>query len=564
MRLKSIVDDAAPGGNADGIINPGETVNLPTWLKNWGQGSGSGITATLRSNDPSVSVTDSFKDFGTIAAGDSAWTGADGFEFHVGDTCSNGHGISFTLLCRDSRDTTWSSAFSLLVGTGVMAYADKRVNDPLPGGNNNGRIDPGETSELYAILRNTGLGHGYNVRATLRSGDSRLQVADSLGMFGAILRDSLVENSADPFIVVADAGILPETAIPCTLLVSADGNYSARLTFSLVIGEIRTADPIPDNYAPPHYWAYDDIDSNYVERPDFNWIELRGRGTRLTLSDDQTVTISLPSGFGPIKYYGQRYTQLSICGNGYVMPGSYTSTTWTNDALPTTSLAAPAVCLNWDDLYPPVGGGVLWYHDTANHALIVEWDSVAYYSPQTAFDKFEVIFFDTTRAAADGSNKILVQYLTASNYISSTSGIQDDSQTYGINCQFNGAYTRGAATLRPNSAIKYTTDRPITGVVAPEDSRFATAIPLAAYPNPFKGATNVQWQVRAAGMVSVAVFDAAGRRVTTLCNAHLNPGSYSVTWRGRDRGGRSLAAGVYFLSLETEGGRLSRKILLTR
>jgi hypothetical protein len=306
------------------------------------------------------------------------------------------------------------------------------------------------------------------------------------------------------------------------------------------------------------------VDSNYVERPDFNWIELRGRGTRLTLSDDQTVTISLPTPFGPIKYYAQRSTQLSICGNGFVMPGSYTSTAWTNAALPTTTLAAPAICLSWDDLYPPVGGGVLWYHDTASHALVVEWDSVAYYSPQTTTDKFEVMFFDTTRAAADGSSKILVQYLTANNYSSSTSGIQDDSQTYGINCQFNGAYTRGAATLRPNSAIKYTTDRPITGIFAPEDGRTAVAVPLAAYPNPFKGATRVQWQVRTAGMVSVAVFDAAGRRVTTLCNSRLSPGSHSATWRARDNAGREVSAGVYFLSLETEQGHLSRKLLLAR
>ena len=132
MRLKSVIDDVSPGGNGDGIINPGETINLPTWLKNWGQGPGSGIAGTLRSSDPSVLVTDSFKSFGDIAVGDSAFTGADGFKFHVADTCSNGHALPFMLVCRDTRDTTWTSPFSLQVGAGVMAYADKRVNDPLP------------------------------------------------------------------------------------------------------------------------------------------------------------------------------------------------------------------------------------------------------------------------------------------------------------------------------------------------------------------------------------------------------------------------------------------------
>jgi hypothetical protein len=154
--------------------------------------------------------------------------------------------------------------------------------------------------------------------------------------------------------------------------------------------------------------------------------------------------------------------------------------------------------------------------------------------------------------------------LTASNYVSNTVGIQDQAPTYAINCLFNGGYTRGAAQLRPTSAILYTTDHPITGVTAPEDNRTAIAVPLAAYPNPFRGTTRVQWQVRAADMVRVTVYDAAGRRVTTLCNSRLSPGSYAATWRARDDAGRAVSAGVYFLSLETEQGRLSRKLLLTR
>jgi len=565
MRLKSIIDDASPGGNGDGIINPGETVNLPTWVKNWGQGTGSGITGTLRSGDPSVLVTDSFKSFGDIAVDDSAFTGADGFKFHVADTCTNGHEMSFTLVCRDNRDTTWSSAFSLLVGTGIMTYADKRVYDPGPGGNNNGRIDPGETAQLFVTLRDIGLGHGYNVGAKLRSGDARLQVADSLGAYGTVPRDSTVENTADPFVVVADAGILPETGIPCTLLVTADGGYSARLTFTLVIGEIRASDPIPDNASPPTYWAYDEVDSGYVEHPVFNWVELRGRGTQLALSDDQTITISLPTGFGPIKYYGQRYTALSICSNGFVMPGTFTATNYSNESLPASGLASPAVCLNWDDLYPTVGGGVLWYHDTTSHALVVEYDSVAYFSPQTSTDKYEVVFYDTTLAAADGSNKILVQYLTANNYVSSTVGIQDQTPTYAITCLFNGGYTRGAAQLRPTSAILYTTDLPITGVLESEASRPLRPVSFRAWPNPFQGSTRIQWQLKAAELARLRIYDASGRAVRTFVVPQAPvAGPQTLTWDGTDFAGRRVAAGLYFCKLETASVELTRKLILTR
>jgi hypothetical protein len=565
MRLRSTVDDAA-GGNGDGIINPGETVNLPTWVKNCGQGPGTGITGTLRTIDPAATVLDSVKTFGDIAAGDSAYTGSSGFRFHVGDTCSNGHNITLLLVCKDSRDSSWSSPFSLSVGTGILSYSDKRVEDPAPGGNNNGRIDPDETAQLYVVLRNTGLGHAYNTRAILRSGDSRFHVTDSVGVFGTVRRDTFGENTADPFVVHADAGILPETSIPCTLTVTADGGYGVTLSFAVVVGEIRSTDPIPDNMAPPLYWAYDDVDSNYVEHPVFNWIETRGRGTRLTLSDDQTVEISLPSRFGPWKYYSQRYTNVSVCGNGFVAAGSTTSAPWTNAALPTSDLPAPAVCLNWDDLYPPDGGGVWWFYDSLNHAFVVEWDSVCYYpSGSGLYDKFELVIYDTTRASADGQNKVLAQYLTADNYVSNTVGIQNQDQTIGINCLCDGAYTRGASPIAARSAIKYVTGYPATSIAErPSEMTKLAGLSLRLNPNPFKALSRICWTIPIRARVALGLFDVSGRFVRTVCNSELPAGSYSFSWDGTDDQGRLVSEGIYFCRLTTENSELTRKVVLSR
>ena len=565
IHFRHSIDDASPGGNGDGIVNPGETVNMPTWVKNLGTLTGNGVTGKLRTADVSVTVTDSAKTFGTIPAGDSAYTGSDGFKFLVGDTCTNGHNIVFALVCEDANDSSWTSSFSVRVGTGVMNYAGKRTYDPPPGGNNNGRIDPNEDAQVFVSLHNSGLGNGYNVRGILRSGDSRFQITDSNGTWGLVPRDSTRENSADQFGVHADASILPETSIPCTLYVYADGNYAVRFSFAIVVGEIRAADPTPDNSSPPIYWAYDSADSNYTERPDFNWIEIRGRGVTLSLSDDQTAQVTLPVAFGPLKYYGQRYTQLSICGNGFIMPGSYTLTTWTNAALPTSAMAAPLICGSWDDLYPPIGGGVKYFHDTTNHCFIVEWDSVAYYSPQTNFDKWQVVIYDTTLAAPDGQNKVVVQYLTAANYGSNTVGIQNQTYNYGINCLFDGSYNRGSCGITPSSAIKYTTIVPTTGISEPAMTPlYLRDVPFAVYPNPFKGKVQVRCQVPVAGRVSLRVYDIGGREVNTLCNQDLTPGTYNFTWNGTDHSGNAVAAGVYFYQLETPTTKLARKVTLLR
>ncbi|MFO7650271.1 MAG: C25 family cysteine peptidase, partial [bacterium] len=290
--LRCTVSDSA-GGNNDGIINPGEAIKLPTWVKNWGSLPASSVSARLRSADPNITVTDSIKSFGTVAAGDSAFTGANGFGFTVAGACTNNYTIRLELVVRDANDSTWTSGITLWVGTAALGYASLDVDDCPPGGNGDGKVDPGETAQLYVTLRNTGLGHGYNVNATLRSGDARFTVPDSTGAYGRITRDTTGAN-ADPFVVSADASIPRETAIPCTLVVTADNGYRATLRFSLVIGEVRAIDPIPDGARTPAlYWAYEDVDEAYDEAPEFEWVDIAGIGTRLTLSDDQTVVVSI-------------------------------------------------------------------------------------------------------------------------------------------------------------------------------------------------------------------------------------------------------------------------------
>ncbi len=55
------------------------------------------------------------------------------------------------------------------------------VIDPPPGGNNNGRVDPGETAKLEMTLHNYGDVTCYNTVGTLVSGDVRLTVSDPTG-----------------------------------------------------------------------------------------------------------------------------------------------------------------------------------------------------------------------------------------------------------------------------------------------------------------------------------------------------------------------------------------------
>lgn len=84
-------------------------------------------------------------------------------------------------------------------------------------------------------------------------------------------------------------------------------------------------------------------------------------------------------------------------------------------------------------------------------------------------------------------------------------------------------------------------------------------------PNPFNPTTVIRYDVPApGGLVSLRVFDVAGRLVRTLVDENVAPGERSVVWDGRDQHGRALASGVYFYRFEHAGTVQTRKMVLMK
>lgn len=84
----------------------------------------------------------------------------------------------------------------------------------------------------------------------------------------------------------------------------------------------------------------------------------------------------------------------------------------------------------------------------------------------------------------------------------------------------------------------------------------------AGRPNPFAASTAIRYEIFAASPVRLSIYDAQGRRVRALVREAVQlPGSYTVTWDGRDDGGRSLPGGVYFYRLDAGASSESRRSL---
>jgi photosystem II stability/assembly factor-like uncharacterized protein len=84
------------------------------------------------------------------------------------------------------------------------------------------------------------------------------------------------------------------------------------------------------------------------------------------------------------------------------------------------------------------------------------------------------------------------------------------------------------------------------------------------YPNPFNPSTNIKFNVGSAGNVNLKIYDILGAEVTTLINSYLEKGEYTIGWYGKDNYGNEVVSGTYIYSLETEGKRLAKKMIMLK
>ncbi len=98
----------------------------------------------------------------------------------------------------------------------------------------------------------------------------------------------------------------------------------------------------------------------------------------------------------------------------------------------------------------------------------------------------------------------------------------------------------------------------------------APALPAAwtlrnAWPNPFASDVHIDYSTPVGGGEhTVAVYDVAGRVVSTLFSGRRDGGDHRLSWDGRDSSGERVASGVYFVRMRTPDAAVARKLVLLR
>jgi hypothetical protein len=113
------VDDDNSGnsmGNDDGIVDPGETIELYVTLYNQGSDTAIGVNATISTSDPYVTFLFNTSSSYPDISGGGTGINSDDFDFGVDPSTPDGHVIHFDLNITASNGGPWSDSFDVTVG----------------------------------------------------------------------------------------------------------------------------------------------------------------------------------------------------------------------------------------------------------------------------------------------------------------------------------------------------------------------------------------------------------------------------------------------------------------
>jgi|GEM_PF-246815 len=602
------VDDDNLGGsagNGDGLVNNGEIIELFAKLQNFGTSEAIELSAILRSVDTYVTILDSAASFGTLAPQDTLWNSVP-FRFSVRGDVPHDHRISLSLDAQDNQGHEWFTPFGIFTFSPLIELASVEFNDDGTGqshGNNNGEINPGETIELSATVRNLGGNQAVDVQALLRTNDPLVTLVDSLGEVGTIQPG---DSTSSGFDFAATISALAQDSDVVAFEVYCEDSSGAHfsLPFTLLVKDFRVlyhhkslSDATPGNnngYADPGETldvtislynpdqgtatgisaVVTSADSIFVvDGGSLSFPDIPGNSQASALN---TFSITVDDSC-PNPHRGVFYIDITA-DEGYAITDSFHLT------------AGEFVMLSdFDGDFPMwAHGGIEDDWDTTGidfesfHKSLYCGDETTLlypngangmaFSPQFDLAQDQTLVFDQKYDFADTDyGRIMISTnsgtVELARFEGSSGGwVQEEisfsalTPTSGTRLFF-GIVTNPVGTAQGwwIDNVRILRDYNSSLVPDPVNPAPLTYHLDSAYPNPFNATTVIPFGIPEASHVVVEVYNILGQRVVVLENTDRLPGNYKILWNAVQEG-----SGIYFLRMEAGAYSKVRKIVLLK
>ena len=222
------IDDS--NGNNNGIADFDEYIMLDITLENLGSATATNVTATLSTTDEYITLNSFSHSWPNIPAGTTSMQPA-AFSFTIDELIPDQYVANFVIEITDGTDT-WSSSFNVTLNSPVLTIQSYIVDDSY--GNNNGRLDPGETADIIVPNMNEGGSDALNTIASAVAAGSLLTINNATYNIGTIAAGQTMQ-------AVFNVTVSTTAQIGDVVMVNysvASGVYSANSMLSLNIGLI--------------------------------------------------------------------------------------------------------------------------------------------------------------------------------------------------------------------------------------------------------------------------------------------------------------------------------------
>ncbi len=418
-----------------------------------------------------------------------------------------------------------------------VAYYDHVVQDGA--GNDNGRLDPGETTDLVVFLKNFGA-PATGVECMLESSDPFVIIHNGLGVYGNMPTGTIASNGMTPFSIEAAPYTPHGHAVPLTLRATYDGGQTVSHV-RLIVGKhnFLVWDPSPDKSSGPVlYSAIRSLGYNGAYTQDLPATELDG--------------------------YQCLFVSLGIYAQNYVIPSNSAEALAIVDFIQAGGSAymEGGDCWYYDPLY---GGhsfnSLFGLYGTAdgtgdmNHAVGVGGT----FTEGMDFDYTgENSYIDHLAPTGTG---FVVFNNSSPTYACAVANDAGAYRTIGCSFEFAGLADGPSPSTQAELA------QAIMNFLLPPDpqsiggDRWAAHLDFLApaSPNPCMDQTILRYGLARSGPVRIALYDVAGRCERVLVDAPQSAGAHILRLDTR-----RLEAGVYFVQSRFGDVSLSRKCIVSR
>ncbi len=465
-------DDVILTNSPSGYAHPGEELFLEITVRNYGSAPSESVTVEISSqSDPRLEIEEGYlQNISVLQPGETCIL-PEPVVVQVAPWTNDGALPSLTLICDGDVENSSAIPVPVRSWTAVSGSSPHVLGD-------DGIAMPGQSQLLRLEVENAGSIPAQGLTGFLESNSPNLVITDPQGYYGSLATGAGIENENDPFgIYITNLAAVGERASMTLILTDSIGAVDT-VQYHLYIAHPGERGAVgPDEYG---YWALDNQDNplDFYNVPEYEWLDIADIGSNLHLEDnafedDKNTVITLPFEF---QYYGETYSQLTICTNGWAAFGEWpTMLQFRNWPIPNPLGPPGMLAVFWDDLLT-MDGGVYTYYNVSEGKFIVQWDCV------TAFDyipqEFQLVLFDPGHwPTHTGNGVIQYHYNNINPWMSEhfdndyvTVGIESPDQQDGVMYCYWQQLSEGAEPLEDHLSILFTDDLSGNAANAPSAS----------------------------------------------------------------------------------------------